>query len=151
MIYSFLCFIFLLSGCYTMVSDPLQIKKDPAVDIHKMDIDDTRDEIFPMVNRSYNRQLHYPYAAQRNGYYYVNPYYYNRYNTYRVYDVYNISQPSVSQKANTFTPVQQSPKTEVKETPSAKDIERARMVWQKRIDPRIRKSPKPTRRKKDEE
>ena len=151
MIRSFLCLIFFLSGCYTIISDPLQIKKAPAVDIHKMEIDDTRDEIFPMVNRSYNRQLHYPYAAQRNGYYYVNPYYYNRYNTYRVYDVYNIAQPSVSQKANTFTPVQQSPKTEVKETPSAKDIERARMVWQKRIDPRIRKAPKLTRRKKDEE
>ena len=151
MIRSFLCLIFFLSGCYTIISDPLQIKKAPAVDIHKMEIDDTRDEILPMVNRSYNRQLYYPYAAQRNGYYYVNPYYYNRYNTYRVYDVYNISQPSVSQKANTFTPVQQSPKTEVKETPSAKDIERARMVWQKRIDPRIHKAPKPTRRKKDEE
>ena len=151
MIHSFLCLIFLLSGCYTIISDPLRIKEIPAVDIHKMEIDDTRDEIFPMVNRSYNRQLHYPYAAQRNGYYYVNPYYYNRYNTYRVYDVYNISQPSVSQKANTFTPVQQSPKTEVKETPSAKDVERARMVWQKRIDPRIHKAPKPTRRKKDEE
>ena len=134
-----------------MVSDPLQIKKDPAVDIHKMEIDDTRDEILPMVNRSYNRQLYYPYEAQRNGYYYVNPYYYNRYNTYRVYDVYNISQPSISQKANTFTPVQQSPKTDVKETPIAKYIERARMVWQKRIDPRIHKTPIPTRRKKDEE
>ncbi len=151
MIYSFLCFIFLLGGCYTMINNPLQIKKTPAVDIHKMERDDTRDEILPMVNRNYDRQLYSPYATQRNGYYYVNPYYYNRYNTYRVYDVYDISQPSVSQNANTFTPVQQSPKNEIKETPSAKDIERARAVWQKRIDPRIRKSPKPTRRKKDEE
>jgi len=98
MIYSFLCLIFLLSGCYTMVSNPLRIKEIPVPDIHKMEIDDTRDEILPMVNRSYNRQLYYPYAAQRNGYYYVNPYYYNRYNTYRVYDVYNISQPPVNQK-----------------------------------------------------
>jgi len=134
-----------------MISNPLQIKEIPTVDIHKMERNDTRDEILPMVNRNYDRQLYSPYAAQRNGYYYVNPYYYNRYNTYRVYDVYDISQPSVSQNANTFTPVQQSPKIEIKETPSAKDIERARAVWQKRIDPRIRKSPKPTRRKKDEE
>ena len=104
-----------------------------------------------MVNRNYDRQLYDPYAAQSNGYYYVNPYYYNRYNTYRVYDVYNVSPPPVSQNANTFTPVQQSPKTEVKETPSAKDIERARVVWQKRIDPRNRKVPKLTRRQKDEE
>jgi|TARA_Y100000296_G_C4992630_1_gene166178 hypothetical protein len=134
-----------------MISNPLQIKEIPTVDIHKMERNDTRDEILPMVNRNYDRQLYSPYAAQRNGYYYVNPYYYNRYNTYRVYDVYDISQPSVSQNANTFTPVQQSPKIEIKETPSAKDVERARAVWQKRIDPRIRKSPKPTRRKKDEE
>ena len=151
MTYSFLCFIFLLGGCYTMISNPLQIKKPPAIDIHKMERNDTRDEILPMVNRNYDRQLYSPYAAQRNGYYYVNPYYYNRYNTYRVYDVYDISQPSVSQNANTFTPVQQHPKAEIKETPSAKDVERARAVWQKRIDPRIRKAPTPTRRVKDGE
>ena len=151
MTYSFLCFIFLLGGCYTMISNPLQIKKPPAVDIHKMERDDTRDEILPMVNRNHDRQLYYPYAAQHNGYYYVNPYYYNRYNTYMVYDVYDISQPSVSQNANTFTPVQQRPKAEIKETPSAKDVERARVVWQKRIDPRIRKAPKPNRRQEDEE
>ena len=40
---------------------------------------------------------------------------------------------------------------EVKETTSGKDVERAKNVWDRRTQPRVRKPPTPTRRQKDGE
>ena len=142
--------LFILNGCYTILNNPFKVNPKPKLNNH-IEKHNESNEYITMVNRRYERQLQQPYPYYSNGYYPINSYYYNRYNTYSTHHVHDVSQSSVSQNANTFTPVQQSPKTEVKETPSAKDIERARVVWQKRINPRIRKVPKLTRRQKDEE
>ena len=86
-----------------MISNPVQRKEPAAIEMQRMERDDTRDEILPMVKRNHDRQLYYPYAAQHKGYYYVNPYYYNRYNTYMVYDVYDSSRISSGTKVASVT------------------------------------------------
>ena len=91
---------FILSGCYTLLNDPLRVKPVPPIDVHnleKYDNRNERDELNPTVNRYYGRQLQYPYAYQYDGYYPINPYSINRYNSYGTYHVHDVSQSSVSQ------------------------------------------------------
>ena len=138
--------VFILNGCYTLLSDPLKISPKPKVDIHNIDKQDKVDEPYPMVNRYYGRRTHNPYVYGHNGYYGIVPRYHNGYNSYDHYHIHDVSQSPVPQ-----TPPQQSIKVEVKNTQTSRDVERAQQVWAKRIEPRVRKAPTPTRRKKDGE
>ena len=149
MIYSFLCLIFFLSGCYTIISDPLRIKETPPADIHQIDKLYDNEEVLPIVRKSSN-----PYYGNYTNPYYdnFNGYYYNRYgySSYRapVYYSSYLSQPT----QNVGTPQRIQKSTSVaspKPTPvtSRVDKERAKAVWQKRIDPRLRKAPTPTPKK----
>ena len=99
-----------------------------------------------MVGRHYVRRSHEPYVYGHNGYYGIVPRYHNGYNSYDHYHIHDVPQSPVSQ-----TPPQQSIKVEVKNTQTSRDVERAQQVWAKRIEPRVRKAPTPTRRKKDGE
>ena len=141
---------FTLNGCYTLLNNPLRVKPIPQIDIHnleKYDNRNDRDELTPTVNRYYGRQLQYPYAYQYDGYYSIGPYYSNRYNTYGTYYVHDVSHQAVSQ-----TPAQQRTKVEVKVSQSSRDVEKARMVWERRVNPsRVREIPTPIRRQKDGE
>ena len=138
--------LLLLTGCYTLLNDPMKISLKPTVDIHNIEEQDKRDELHPMVNRYYSRRTHEPYVYGYNRSYGIDPYYYNRYNSYDHYHIYDVPQSPVSQ-----TPTQQRIKVEVKSPPTSRDVEKAKIVWQKRIEPRNRKLPTPTRREKDEE
>ena len=43
----------ILSGCYTLLNDPLKLTPNPQVDIHNLEKQDSPNEINPMVNRRY--------------------------------------------------------------------------------------------------
>ena len=133
--------VFVLNGCYTLLSDPLKVSPKPKVDIHNIEKQDRIDEPYPMVNRYYGRRTHNPYVYGHNGYYGIVPRYHNGYNSYDHYHIHDVPQSPVSQ-----TPPQQSIKVEVKNTPSSRDVEKTQQVWEKRISPRNRKAPTPTRR-----
>ena len=140
---------FILSGCYTLLSNPLKIAPIPKVDIHNLEKQDSPNEINPMVNRRYElresvhhqRWLQRPYLHRYDGHYPIDPYYYNSYNTYSTHHIHDIPITSTSQ-----VPPQQIIKVEVKEAPSSRDVEKAQQVWEKRISPRSRKALTPTRR-----
>ena len=144
----------ILSGCYTLVSNPL-IAAIPKVYNHKLEKQDSPNEINPMVNRRYElresvhrqRWLQRPYLHRYDGHYSIDPYHYNSYNTHNTHHIHDIPRTSPSQ-----VPPQQIIKVEVKETPSSRDVEKARMVWERRVNPsRVREIPTPTRRQKDGE
>ena len=141
MIYSFLCLIFFLSGCYTIISDPLRIKETPPADIHQIDKLYDNKEVLPIVRKSSN-----PYYGNFNGYYY-NRYGYSSYRAPVYYSSY-LSQPTQNvgtpQRIQKSTSVASPKPTSVT---SRVDKERAKAVWQKRIDPRLRKAPTPTPKK----
>ena len=149
-----LSLLFILSGCYTLLSNPLKIAPIPKVDIHNLEKQDSPNEINPMVNRRYElresvrRQqwLQRPYLHRYDGYYPFDPYHYNSYNTHSTHHIHDIPITSTSQ-----VPPQQIIKVEVKEAPSSRNVEKARMVWDRRVNPRIRKTPTPIRRQKDGE
>ena len=146
--------LFILNGCYTLLNDPLKLTPKPQVDIHNLEKQDNPNEINPMVNRRYElresvypqRWLQRPYLHRYDGYYPIDSYHYNSYNTHSTHHIHDIPRTPVSQ-----APAQQIIKVEVKETPSSRDVEKARMVWDKRTNPRIRKTPTLTRRQKDGE
>ena len=135
MIYSFLCLIFFLSGCYTIISDPLRIKEIPAADIHQIDKLYDNEEVLPIVRKSSN---HYygnytnPYYGNFNGYYY-NRYGYSSYRAPVYYSSY-LSQPT----QNVGTPQRIQKSTSVAPPKPPVDKERAKALWQKRIDPLYR-------------
>ena len=128
--------LFVLNGCYTLLSDPLKISPKPKVDIHNIERQDKIDELHLTVNRYYGHRTYHPYVYGS-----PDPYYYNRYNSYDHYRIYDVPAPRVSQ-----TPTQQIIRVEVKSPSTSRDVERAKIVWQKRIEPRVRKAPTPTRR-----
>jgi len=138
--------VFVLNGCYTLLSDPLKVNPKPKVDIHNIDKQDKVDEPYPMVNRYYGRRTYDPYVYGHNGYYGILPRYHSSYNSSDHYHIHDAPQQPVPQ-----TPPQQSIKVEVKNTQTSRDVKRSKIVWQKRTDPRLRKSPTPTRREKDGE
>ena len=133
--------VFVLNGCYTLLSDPLKISPKPKVDIHNIKEQGKNNELHPMVNRHYVRRSYQPYVYGHNEYYRLDPHYYNSYHSFDRHHVHDVPQTSVSQ-----TPPQQVITVEVKNTPSSRDVEKARQVWEKRISPRVRKAPTPTRR-----
>ena len=143
----------ILSGCYTLLNDPLKLTPKPQVDIHNLEKQDNPNEINPMVNRRYElresvypqRWLQRPYLHRYDGYYPIDTYHYNSYNTHSTYHVHDVPQTSVSQP-----PPQQVIKVEVKNAATSRDVEKAQQVWEKRISPRNRKAPKPTKRSNDE-
>ena len=144
----------ILSGCYTLVSNPFKIAPIPKVDISNLEKQDSPNEINPMVNRRYElresvrrqRWLQRPYLHRYDRYYPINPYHYNSYNTHSTHHIHDIPRTPASQ-----VPPQQIIKVEVKEAPSSRNVEEARMVWERRVNPRIRKTPTPIRRQKDGE
>ena len=134
--------LFILNGCYTLLSDPLKISPKPKVDIHNIKDQGKNNELHPMVSRHYVRRSYQPYVYWNEYYdYRRDPHYYNSYNSFDHRYVHDVPQTSVSQ-----TPPQQVIKAEVKNTPSSRDVEKAQQVWEKRISPRNRKAPTPTRR-----
>lgn len=138
--------LFVLNGCYTLLSDPFKISPKPKVDIHNIEKQDKIDELHPMVNRYYGHRIYHPYVYGNPGPYGIDHYYYNRYNSYDHYRIYDVPLSRVFQ-----TPTQQRTKAEVKNPPTNRDVEKAKKVWQKRIEPRVRKVPTPIRREKDGE
>ena len=144
----------ILSGCYTLLNDPLKLTPKPQVDIHNLEKQDSPNEINPMVNRRYElresvhrqRWLQRPYLNRYDRYYPIDPYYYNSYNTHSTHHIHDIPRTPASQ-----VPPQQIIKVEVKEAQSIRNVEKARMVWERRVNPRIRKTPTPIRRQKDGE
>ena len=134
--------LFILNGCYTLLSDPLKISPKPKVDIHNIKDQGKNNELHPMVSRHYVRRSYQPYVYWNEYYdYRRDPHYYNSHNSFDHRYVHDVPQTSVSQ-----TPPQQVIKVEVKNTPSSRDVEKAQQVWEKRISPRNRKAPTPTRR-----
>ena len=138
--------LFVLNGCYTLLSGPLKISPKPKVNIHDIERQDKIDELHLMVNRYYGHRTYHPYVYGSPGPYGIDPYYYNRYNSYDHYRIYDVPQSRVSQ-----TPTQQRIRVEVKIPSTSRDVERAKIVWQKRIEPRVRKAPTPIRREEDGE
>ena len=144
----------ILSGCYTLFNDPLKLTPKPQVDIHNLEKQDSPNEINPMVNRRYElresvrrqRWLQRPYLHRYDRYYPINPYHYNSYNTHSTHHIHDIPRTPASQ-----VPPQQIIKVEVKEAPASRNVEKARMGWEQRVNPRIRKTPTPIRRQKDGE
>ena len=145
----------ILSGCYTLLNDPLKLTPNTQVDIHNLEKQDSPNEINPMVNRRYElresvyrqRWLQQPYLHRYDGYYPIDSYHYNSYNTHSTHHIHDVPRTPVFQ-----APAQQIIKVEVKETPSSRDVEKARIVWERRVNPsRVREIPTPTRRQKDEE
>jgi len=146
--------LLVLDGCYTLLYDPLRVKSAPKINVRDLENNyqrDERDEHRLMVNRRYERWFQYSYSPYGNGYYPIISYHSNGYSPYNIYHIRNESQLSVLQPQKTITPAQQSAKVEVKDAPASRDVERAKRIWQKRINPRIRKAPTLTRRQKDEE
>lgn len=135
MIYSFLCLIFFLSGCYTMVSNPLRIKEILVPDIHQIDKLYDNEEVLPIVRKSsssyYGNYIN-PYYGNFNGYYY-NRYGYSSYRAPVYYSSY-LSQPT----QNVRTPQRIQKSTSVAPPKPPVDKERAKALWQKRIDPLYR-------------
>ena len=138
--------LFVLNGCYTLLSGPLKISPKPKVNIHDIERQDKIDELHLMVNRYYGHRTYHPYVYGSPVPYGIDPYYYNRYNSYDHYRIYDVPQSRVSQ-----TPTQQRIRVEVKSPSTSRDVERAKIVWQKRIEPRVRKTPTPIRREEDGE
>ena len=146
--------LLVLDGCYTLLYDPLRVKSAPKINVRDLENNyqrDERDEHRLMVNRRYERWFQYSYSPYGNGYYPIISYHSNGYSPYNIYHIRNESLLSVLQPQKTITPAQQSAKVEVKDAPASRDVERAKRIWQKRINPRIRKAPTLTRRQKDEE
>ena len=146
--------LLVLDGCYTLLYDPLRVKSAPKINVRNLENNyqrDERDEHRPMVNRRYELWPQYSYSPYGNGYYPIVSYHSYGYSPYSIYHIHNESQLSVLQPQKTITPTQQSAKVEVKDAPTRRDVERAKIVWQKRINPRNRKLPVSTRREKDEE
>ena len=139
--------LFALSGCYTLLSYPLQISPKPKIDIHNIEKQDKIDEPNPMVNRYYGRRAYDSYVYGHNGYYGIVPRYHSGYNSSDHYHIHDAPQQQPVSQA----PPQQRAKVEVKNTQTSRDVKRSKIVWQKRTDPRFRKSPTPTRREKDGE
>ena len=146
--------LLVLDGCYTLLYDPLRVKSAPKINVRDLENNyqrDERDEHRLMVNRRYERWFQYSYSPYGNGYYPIISYHSNGYSPYNIYYIRNESLLSVLQPQKTITPAQQSAKVEVKDAPASRDVEKAKRIWQKRINPRNRKLPTPTRRLKDEE
>ena len=146
--------LLVLDGCYTLLYDPLRVKSAPKINVRDLENNyqrDERDEHRPMVNRRYELWPQYSYSPYGNGYYPIVSYHSYGYSPYSIYHIHNESQLPVLQPQKPFTPAQQSAKVEVKDAPARRDVERAKIVWQKRINPRYRTLPTPTRREKDEE
>ncbi len=134
--------VFVLNGCYTLLSDPFKISPKPKVDIHNIKEQGKNNELHPMVNRHYVRRSYQPYVYWNEYYNYRrDPHYYNSYHSFDRNHVHDVSQSSAPQ-----TPPQQSVKVEVKNAATSRDVEKAQQVWEKRISPRNRKAPTPTRR-----
>ena len=132
MLYKLLAFLFLLTGCYTTVLDPLRVL--PESEPPKIEsLPEYHDAPTPQIRRDYYGRFSHP--SYYSSYYpLVAPGYYQP----PVRIIY------VNERGN--KQVQPYVVAQVKEpvaTPK-KDIERQRQVWQKRIDPRIRKAPTPT-------
>ena len=146
--------LLVLDGCYTLLYDPLRVKPAPKINVRDLENNyqrDERDEHRPMVNRHYERWFQYSYSPYGNGYYPIFSYHSNGYSPYSIYHIHNESRLSVLQPQKTITPTQQRNKVEIKDATASRDIEGAKRIWQKRINPRNRKLPTPTRREKDEE
>lgn len=133
-----MCCLFVLCGCgYTQLHDPLRILPKP--ELPKIEaLPEYHDTPIPQIRRDYYGRFSHPtyyssyYPTVALGYYQppMRIIYTNR--------IANIqTQPYVVSQVK--VPVAKAPVPKPK-----KDIEQQRRVWQKRIDPRIRKAPTPT-------
>ena len=136
MIYKMLLLL-LLTGCYTVLINPYDGKTKVA---KKEEVIKTV-QILPIVQKHY---VHYPQ-------------YYNRHdrNIYPFYsnsDHYNSRTPLYIISATNQKPTQQKqPTNNTNQKYTEPTREQRKAVWQKRINPRNRKPPTPTRREKDGE
>ena len=136
MIYKMLLLL-LLTGCYTVLINPYGGKTKV---VKKKEVIQT-EEILPIVQKHY---VHYPQYYNRydtNNY----PFYTSTNHSYYDPQIYIVSEPSepTSQQKQSTNNI---PQRHIEPTHADK-----KNVWQKRINPRNRKPPTPTRREKDGE
>ena len=136
--------LFVLVGCYTLLSNPTKIESMHKQDNHSVEKQDKIDEPHSVVSRDYVRRAHDPYVYGHNGYYGIVPRYYNRYTPHDHYNIYDIPRPPVSQ-----APSQQRAEIKVEDAPPAVDVKQRNKVWKKR-NSRVKQTPKPTRRQQDD-
>ena len=150
-VYKTLPLLLVLNGCYTVILDTLRIREVPPEDI-KIDKYYDGEEALPIVNRSiYNQygSTRYPYAYLHNGYYYNDPYAYGQYGPTVDRTGVVLSREEYLRLKAAQAPKPMPPKVDA--TALAEKKRRQELVWKKRIEPRIRKAPTPTRRQKDGE
>jgi len=133
--------LLLLTGCYTVLINPYSSKTEIAKK-EKVTYDE---QILPIVQKHYVHYPQYYNRHDRNNY----PYSYPFYNSSQHYHY----EPQVYAIVERSTPISQEKHST--DSNNQKNVEATRErkvnVWQKRINPRNRKPPTPTRRQKDEE
>ena len=146
-IYKILPLLLILNGCYTVILDPLRIREIPAENI-KIDKYYDGEEVLPIVRDNQRPPFRYPYANMHNGYYYNDPYTYTRYNIYGNYVIPQRNTYVEVDRQNKVTPTA-PPKIDPAVAAEKKRLQK--LVWERRINPRVRKAPTFTRRQKDGE
>ena len=132
MLYKLLAFLFLLTGCYTMVLDPLRVL--PESEPPKIEsLPEYHDVPTPQIRRDYYGRFSHP--SYYSSYYpIVAPGYY---------------QPPVRiiyTNKRDDTQAQLYVMVEVKEPVTKVDVAKADKVWQRRVSPMVRPPPTPTSR-----
>ena len=137
--------LLVLNGCYTLLLDPMRVREVPQNDT-KIYQHYERFETLPIVRDNSQLQFQYPYANMHNGYYYNNPYTYTQYNPYGIYITPQHNVYKETNRQNKVPPVQP-----IKVDPAILAEKKIfqKLVWERRINPRARKAPMPTRREKE--
>ena len=129
--------LLLLTGCYTVLINPYDGKTKVA---KKEEVIKTV-QILPIVQKHY---VHYPQYYNRHDRN-IYPFYTSTNHSYYDPRIYIVSEPSEP------TSQQKQPTNNTNQKYTEPTREQRKAVWQKRINPRNRKPPTPTRREKDGE
>ena len=137
--------LLVLNGCYTLLLDPMRVREVPQNDT-KIYQHYERFETLPIVRDNSQLQFQYPYANMHNGYYYNNPYTYTQYNPYGIYIT---PQRNVYEEVGRHNKVTSVQPIKVDSAILAEKKRLQKLAWERRINPRARKVPMPTRREKE--
>ena len=129
--------LLVLNGCYTLLLDPMRVREVPQNDT-KIYQHYERFETLPIVRDNSQLQFQYPYANMHNGYYYNNP-----------YGIYITPQRNVYEEVGRHNKVTSVQPIKVDSAILAEKKRLQKLAWERRINPRARKVPMPTRREKE--
>ena len=129
--------LLVLNGCYTLLLDPMRVREVPQNDT-KIYQHYERFETLPIVRDNSQLQFQYPYANMHNGYYYNNP-----------YGIYITPQRNVYEEVDRPNKVTLAQPIKVDSAILAEKKRLQKLAWERRINPRARKVPMPTRREKE--